>query len=174
VEQEARRVLEAYPRLFFACHRRQVRDEKTRRVLTEHQAMVLDHLEGDEPLNLRRLALRTGVTPATMSIHVDRLVRKGFVRRRRDPRDRRVVQLTLTAAGARIRDSRSLLDRQRVASVLRRLRAPERREALRGLGLLARAAVDEMESRSGRRRGAGRTPAGRPASGRKPGEGESE
>ena len=46
----------------------------------------------------------------------------------------------VTEAGARLRDARPLLDPQRVDGMLRMLDPERRREALRGLGLLADAA----------------------------------
>jgi hypothetical protein len=67
-----------------------------------------------------------------------------------------VVHLRLTAAGARIRDSRSVLDPGLVERLLARLTARERREALAGLALLARAAQEEMVAYAGRRAREGR------------------
>lgn len=143
--------MELYPRIFFACHTRHVRDEKSRQVLTGHQASILDHLDEKEPMSLSGLAAHMGVTPGTMSIHVDRLERKGFVRRSRDAQDARVVRLRVTAAGARVRDSKSVLDADRVERLLARLKAGERKQAIAGLALLARAANEEMASYAGRR-----------------------
>jgi len=145
-----------YPRIFFACHTRHVRDENSRRVLTDHQASILDHLDSREALSLSALADHMGVTPGTMSIHVDRLVRKGFVRRQRSRADGRVVRLTLTAAGSRLRDSRSVLDAGRVENLLRHLSPAQRQTALDGLEMLARAATQEMRAAAGRRKNASR------------------
>lgn len=72
---------------------------------------------------------------------------KGYVTRSRDAADRRVVSLRLTAAGARLRDSQSALDPKRVKAMI--LKLPEdRQDAVRGLALLARAASEEMHTRS--------------------------
>ena len=43
-------VLELYPKIFFACHTRHVRDPSTRRVLSAHQASILDHLDAREQI----------------------------------------------------------------------------------------------------------------------------
>lgn len=40
-----------------------------------------------------------GVTTGTLTVAVDRLVRKGYVKRRRDEHDRRVVRVQLTRQG---------------------------------------------------------------------------
>lgn len=139
------RVMALYPKIFFACHTRHIRDPKSRRILSSHQASILDHLDEREALPLMDLARHMGVTPSTMSISVERLVRQGYVLRSRDRADGRRVSLTLSAAGARVRDSKSVLDAARVRQMLARLAGSERDEAVRGLTLLAQAAQKFME-----------------------------
>ncbi len=141
-----RQVMDLYPRLFFACHVRHVADPKTRRVLSAHQARILDHLDAVEPTSLTDLAHHSGVTLGTMSIAVDRLVRKGYVLRARDPVDGRRVHLRLSVAGTRIQEAQTFLDAARVKRVLARLSEGERQDAVKGLDLLARASREEMEA----------------------------
>ena len=86
------------------------------------------------------LAEHAGVTLSTMSLTLKRLEMAGFVRRDRDPADRRVTNVRLTDAGVRLRDAHTLLDPDRVDGMLRMLDPERRREALRGLALLADAA----------------------------------
>ncbi len=151
----ARQLLQHYPRIFFACHSRHVRDPGSRRVLSAHQASILDHLDEVEATSLMDLARHMGVTASTMSLAVERLVRHGYVLRSRDPRDGRRVNLTLSIAGARVRDAQSVLDPARVRSMLARLSPAERRRALEGLAILSRAAREHMHamSRAGHRGG---------------------
>ncbi len=148
-ERDVQRLLDLYPRIFFACHTRHVRDPKTRRVLSAHQVSILDHLDELEPTCLMDLARHMGVTASTMSLAVERLVRHGCVLRSRDPRDGRRVNLSLSAAGVAVRDARSVLEPERVARMLARLSPAERRTALDGLALLARAAREQMHALSG-------------------------
>jgi DNA-binding MarR family transcriptional regulator len=136
----ARRLLAAYPRIFFACHARHVRDPKTRRLLSAHQASILDHLDSIEAVTLMGLAKHMGVTPATMSLAIERLVRRGYVQRARDASDRRRLKLRLTAAGVRIKEASSVLEPERVRALLAGLAPRDREQALQGLDLLARAA----------------------------------
>ncbi|HKQ57621.1 MAG TPA: MarR family winged helix-turn-helix transcriptional regulator [Candidatus Eisenbacteria bacterium] len=150
-DRATRELLEHYPRIFFACHTRHVRDPATRRVLSAHQASILDHLDEVEPTSVMDLARHMGVTASTMSIAIERLSRHGYVIRGRDPRDGRRVNLTLSAAGVRIRDAQSVLDPHRVRAMLQRLAPADRRDALRGLALLARAAREEMHAQQRRR-----------------------
>jgi DNA-binding MarR family transcriptional regulator len=93
-----------------------------------------------------------GVTVATMSLAIDRLERKCYARRARDPRDRRRVLLRITDAGVRVREAKSVLDPVRVEQVLGRLSGVDRDAALRGLRLLAHAADEHMRSLAGVRR----------------------
>src|SRR5919202_6620573 len=102
-------LLAAYPRIYLACHRRHVRDARTGALLSAHQASILDHLDAVDPTTLGDLAQHMGVTPGTMSVAVDRLVRGGYVTRTVDAADRRRVQLRLSQAGVRIKSASSVL-----------------------------------------------------------------
>jgi len=137
---DVRDVLEWYPRVFMACHTRHVRDPHSERVISARQAGILDHLDDAEPTTLGGLARHMGVTPATMSLAVERLVRDGYVRRRRDRADARRVELTLSEAGARVRDANSVLDAERVRLMLKQLAPRDRAVGVRGLALLGQAA----------------------------------
>ena len=159
LDAAARQLLELYPRIYFACHMRHIRDPKTRRMLSAHQASILDHLDEREPVTLLDLARHMGVTPSTMSLHVERLVRRGYVLRGRDKRDARRLRLRISASGARIREANSVLDPERVRAMLSRLSAAERAEGVRGLAILAKAANEQVEEKTRRaRRGRGRLP----------------
>jgi DNA-binding MarR family transcriptional regulator len=137
---EVETVLRCYPQIYFACHRRHVRDEQTARVLSAHQASVLDHLDDVESTSLLDLARHMGVTASTMSLTVDRLERGGYVTRVRSTEDRRRVDLRLTPAGVAIKRQQKVLEPDLVAAVLDRLNEQDRGHALRGLELLAEAA----------------------------------
>ena len=132
-------VMTLYPRIYFACHTRHVRDPQSQRLLSRHQASILDHLDELEPTTVMALAGHMGVTPATMSIAVDRLERKGYVVRLKDAKDRRRVHVRLTTAGVRVREATSVLDPSRVEALVGRLSDEERARAIEGLGLLAHA-----------------------------------
>ncbi len=144
----ARDLMTFYPRIYFACHTRHVRDPQTDRLVSRHQASVLDHLDDVDPMTLNDLARHMGVTAGTMSLTVDRLERKGYVVRLRDVADRRRVHLRLTSAGVRVRQASSVLDPPRVEGLVARLTEDERGMAIKGLALLARAAEEQMAQQS--------------------------
>src|SRR5205814_10324786 len=89
-------VMTLYPRIYFACHTRHVRDPQSQRLLSRHQASILDHLDAIEPTTVMELAGHMGVTAATMSLSIDRLERKGYVVRVKDATDRRRAHVRLT------------------------------------------------------------------------------
>lgn len=132
--------MDTYPRIYLACHTRHRRDPVTGRELSTHQGTILDHLDTVDGTAAGDLAAHLGVTAGTMSIHLDRLEARGFVRRSRDPGDGRRVLVVLTAAGARVKAAHSVLDAARVRRLLRQLSPAERVRAIEGLDLLARAA----------------------------------
>ena len=140
----ARTLMQHYPRIYFACHTRHVRDPQTSRLLSRHQASILDHLDEIDPITLNDLARHMGVTPGTMSLSIDRLERKGYVLRLRDTADRRRVHLRLSAAGVRMRQASSVLDPPRVEVLMEQLSPEDREAALHGLAILAGAAQSMM------------------------------
>lgn len=140
-------LMTSYPTIYFACHTRHVQDEKTNQRLSAHQASILDHLDELEATSILTLARHLGVTASTMSLTVDRLVRGGWVTRDRDTSDARKVAVRLTKDGARVKERKSVLDRELVAAMLGRMKPRERSAALAGLEMLAKAASEFIESR---------------------------
>jgi len=141
-------VMTLYPRIYFACHTRHVRDPQSQRLLSRHQASILDHLDEVEPTTVMDLAGHMGVTSATMSLSIDRLERKGYVVRLKDAKDRRRVHVRLTTAGVRVREASSVLDPSRVEALVSRLSEQERTRAIEGLALLARAGEEVSRVRA--------------------------
>jgi DNA-binding MarR family transcriptional regulator len=142
-------VFRDYPRIFLSCHREHVRDPKSGTLLSGNQVSILDHLDPMHATSLNGLAKHMGVTASTMSIAVDRLVKLGYVVRELDEADRRRVRLRLTDAGVRVCAESSVLEPELVREMLDHLSPAERREALKGLALLARAALAAQHARSG-------------------------
>jgi MarR family transcriptional regulator, organic hydroperoxide resistance regulator len=148
LRRDVAQVFRDYPRIYFACHRRHVRDPKSGALVSGNQVSILDHLDAHHPTVLGDLAAHMGVTSATMSIAVGRLVAQGYVARLLDPVDRRKVQLRLTDAGVRICAANSVLEPTLVEEMLDHLGERDRKAALHGLALLGGAAVRAQEARS--------------------------
>ena len=107
---------------------------------------MLSHLDREIALSPRLLASHLGVTASTLSAVISRLLRLGYITSTPNNQDKRKRELRLTAAGAEASASTSVLDAQRVQFMLGKLKADERKEALRGLALLARAARQMKET----------------------------
>lgn len=147
---EVRAVQRAYPQVYLACHVRHRRAANSPDGLSERDGALLAHLDdlrGRRPTDLAR---HLGIARSTLSAALDRLVSPGLLRLAPAPEDRRERRAFLTPAGARALAAASVLDARRLAAVLARLSPAERRCAVRGISLLARASRDEMWQR-GRR-----------------------
>ena len=140
-----RRIQRAYPQIYLACHVRHT-TAAADHGLSERDARVLAHLDERSPVTAGDLARHLGVGPSTVTEAVDRLVRLGLATRSRAGRDRRRVELRITAAGVEQMSASSVLDARRLAELLAHVPARERAGAVRGLERIARAARALTES----------------------------
>lgn len=115
--------------------------------VSEHQLRILGFLDAVDPTMVGELAEAMAVTPSTMSLNLKRLEAGGFIERRRDPADRRVMNVRLTEVGRRTREAVPELDPARVDAMLLTLRPDDRRRAIEGLSLLSEAA-HRLDARS--------------------------
>lgn len=135
-----RTVMDALPRIRRACRPLFRQDPEGGPSVSSHQARILAFLDDTDPTMVGELAEYLGVTASTMSLTLKRLEEAGYVRRNRDPLDRRVTNVRLTDAGVRVRDQGREMDPERVEGLLTLLRPDERGEAVRALAALAEAA----------------------------------
>jgi DNA-binding MarR family transcriptional regulator len=98
--------------------------------------------------SLTDVAAHLGVTPATASVLVDRLVRRGLLHRASDPQERRRIRLSLTREGSQHLRAARTGTRRRLAEVLGALPAPDRAAISAGVSLLRHA----FASRNGAKR----------------------
>ncbi len=111
--------------------------------LTQYRSLVV--LASRGPQGVAALAEAVAVTPPTASRLVDRLVRKGLVRRRRDPHDRRQVHVGLTKAGRGLVDLVTERRRQEIAVLLTSIDPQLQHAMAAGLEQLALAAGEVPE-----------------------------
>ena len=129
-----------YPQIYLACHADHVRARSTAFRLSAQDSALLAHLDEDSPMLAGDLARHLGISASSLSAAIKRLGGLGYLERRPRPRDRRQVDLHLTARGAEAMASTSVLDRRRVEGVLATLSAAQRKRAVAGLATLAAAA----------------------------------
>jgi DNA-binding MarR family transcriptional regulator len=128
-----------YPQIYLACHVRHVRAASTPHRLSARDSSLLVHLSPTNPISPGALAAHMGVGAPSLSAAIARLSRLGYLRRERNPKDQRAVALTLTPQGSKAMAATSVLDPERLAATLAKLTGAERRDALRGIELLAKA-----------------------------------
>ena len=129
-----------YPQIFVACHIDHVRAVSTKWRISSQDASILVHLDREFGLSPRALAGHLGVAPSTLSAALARLSKLGYLTSKPNEKDRRQREIRLTARGAEAISSTSVLNAERVRAMLGKLKPGERKEALRGLALLAQAA----------------------------------
>jgi len=129
-----------YPMIYIGCHTDHVRSTSTKWKLSSHDSSILAHLDIKEGMSPRSLASHLGVVPSTLSAAISRLTKLGYIESEAAPGDRRRKLLRLTTLGAEAMASTSVLDTERVRSMLALLTPTERKAAVEGLSILARGA----------------------------------
>jgi DNA-binding MarR family transcriptional regulator len=117
--------------------------------LTQYRSLVVLAARG--PQSVMALADALAVTSPTASRLSERMVRKGLVARREDPRDRRAVILEATGEGRQLVDVVTDRRREEIARLLAAVPVDKQRSLVDALGLLAEAAgeVPEQEWSTG-------------------------
>ncbi len=101
IERFGQRMIALLPRMIRGFARRES-NYLSRGKITLPQLWVLEHLSRTADCPMNGLARFLGVSRPAATGLVDRLIAQGLVRRSRDPRDRRVVRVELTAKGRAI------------------------------------------------------------------------
>ena len=139
-EQLIHEIQRHYPQIYLACHVDHVRTRSTTWRLSSKDSSILSHLDRECPMSPRELASHLGVAASTLSATVARLERLGYLESEPVASDKRQRDLRLTDRGAEAMASTSVLDSEKVATLLGGLGAKERAAAVHGLALLAKAA----------------------------------
>lgn len=129
-----------YPQIFLACHTNHVRAASTRWKLSSHDSAILSHLSRASGISPRSLAKHLGVAPSTLSASIKRLTNLGYLTCEAPANDKRRREILLTERGEEAMSATSVLDGERVRAMLKKLKPADRKAALNGLALLARAA----------------------------------
>ena len=140
IDPDIYEIQRAYPTIYLACHIDHVRSSSTKWKLSSHDSSILAHLDTTEGMSPRSLASHLGVVPSTLSAAITRLSKLGYIDSEVMVNDKRRKNLRLTALGAEAMASTSVLAAERVQSMLELLSPQERKTAVKGLTILARAA----------------------------------
>jgi DNA-binding MarR family transcriptional regulator len=96
-DESIRTLLLLMPRMVGRTKRMKVPDELAGMNLAPRHLSLFAYLLFDGPLGVNELADRLEVTPATVSLMVGELSRKGILDRREDPTDRRRAIISLSS-----------------------------------------------------------------------------
>ena len=129
-----------YPQIYVACHNDHIRAGSTSWRLSSQDASVLVHLDREVGVRPGQLAKHLGVAPSTLSATISRLEKLGYLSSTPIETDKRQRELKLTSRGAEAISATSVLNAERVRSLMQKLTPAERQTAVKGLALLARAA----------------------------------
>jgi DNA-binding MarR family transcriptional regulator len=149
IERTIQIIQVAYPQVYLACHTRHQRKRSTAHQLSARDAAILAHLDQQSLTTPMRLAAHLNVARSTLSEAVKRLTALGFTRQtpRASAEGRRGgIGILLTAKGASAIRETSVLETQRLRTVLKHLSPLELRAVARGMTALA-AACDRRTAR---------------------------
>jgi DNA-binding MarR family transcriptional regulator len=116
-------------------------DETT---IAQYRSLVV--LASRGPQRLVDLAGALGVAPSTTGRMCDRLVRKGLLRRHRARADRRVVLVSITAAGRAVVDQATARRRELITEILTALPPHQQQDVAGALQAFAEAAGEVPDS----------------------------
>lgn len=129
-----------YPQIYLACHNDHVRAASTGWRISSQDASVLVHLDRNVGIRPSALAKHLAVAASTLSATISRLEKLGYLSSKPAEKDKRQRELKLTERGGEAIAATSVLNAARVRAVIKKLTPAERKAAVRGLELLARAA----------------------------------
>jgi DNA-binding MarR family transcriptional regulator len=106
-------------------------NELSKGKITVPQFLVLVFLHKQRQAKMTELANCMHVTTAAMTGIIDRIVRDGYVSRRYDPADRRIIRIELTAKGEELVKRINQQRRKMIINIFGKLPESDRRNYLR-------------------------------------------
>ncbi len=116
---------------------RAIRTEEYRDVTT-NDMHVMEAIGADGAKNMTRVARELEVTTGTLTISVNRLVKKGYVDRTRSEEDRRVVLISLSGKGKKAYSHHRRFHEEMISAILAELSEEEQRVLEQALFKLTR------------------------------------
>lgn len=101
--------------------------------ITNNDMHVIEVIGMGEPKNMSGVAKELSVTVGTLTIAVNSLVKKGYVKRKRSEQDRRVVYISLTELGERAYLHHEQFHKDMVAAMVTAIPTDEMEVLMKGL-----------------------------------------
>lgn len=143
----ADRMCETFPVVIREFLRQQT-NELCKGRITLPQFIILDSLSKQGDSKMTDLAHFMGVTTAAMTGIVDRLVRYGYAQRTFDPKDRRIIKISLTAKGSALVRKINQQRHNMIISIFGRISQQDRQEYLRIIMQIRDNLIREKETRA--------------------------
>jgi DNA-binding MarR family transcriptional regulator len=140
VDNDVFEIQRLYPQIYLVCHNDHIRAASTQWRISSQDSSVLVHLDREAGVRPSALAKHLGVAASTLSATIARLEKLGYLSSTPAANDKRQRELKLTARGAEAIAATSVLNAERVRALMTKLTRNERKAAVNGLALLARAA----------------------------------
>ncbi|RKY33069.1 MAG: hypothetical protein DRP74_00760 [Candidatus Omnitrophota bacterium] len=115
LEEFSGQILEIMPVIMRELITKQ-QDELLKGKITPAQFVILNFLSKKGESKMKNLAVLLNVTTAAMTGIVDKLFKSGYVKRVYDPKDRRVIKISLTNKG---RDLTNKINQQRKTMIIK-------------------------------------------------------
>lgn len=145
VPDAVRRVQQAYPRIYLACHTEHVKAKSSTHRLSARDSSILAHLSESSSIAHAALAKHLGLAKSTLTEAMHWLEQCRYVERVLDASDARNVSWRLTAAGSNAMTGTSVLEAGKLERLCSHLTPDELDLAVRGLEVLAGAALRMKE-----------------------------
>jgi len=94
------------------------------------EIFVLRQLSSNEKPTMSELGKSISMDLSTLTRTVDKLIKKEFAARKRDPEDRRMVRVAITAKGRKTISRFEEQRKKKIESILRQMTSQERRDVL--------------------------------------------
>ena len=108
-----------------------LRDQGVKLSMTE--VHILEAIEKSESNMMSAIAKRLMVTQGTLTVSTSKLVKKGYVERVKDERDKRIVRLKLTEKAVSILDIHNLFHEEMIERLLNELELDKEVELIQSL-----------------------------------------
>lgn len=106
--------------------------------ITNNDMHIIEAIGDGEPKNMSTVAKMLRVTVGTLTIAINNLVKKGYVKRSRSEADRRVVLISLSELGIRAYEHHERFHQDMVSAVLKGLNQEETKALVKALKNLSR------------------------------------
>lgn len=101
--------------------------------ITNNDMHIIDAIGNKELKNMTSVAKSLNVTVGTMTIAINNLVKKGYVKRQRSDTDRRVVLISLTEKGNKAYKHHEQFHREMIEVTIRNLNNDEKKILIKAL-----------------------------------------